>query len=315
MARTGRTDNVEKERLRGPPQVLASKVGFVARGRNFTPRQVAIIQHIVHKYCQEGRTKISHRVCRALRWRQPNGAPKDMACREVLRKLDAAGLIVLPPPKWGGAVWPSPQSVPVGDVEHTQIRQLRFGAVTLDRVRSKFDPKAKLWNSLVTEHHYLHSSRLVGRQLKYIFYHADRPIACFGWGDAAWSLASRDEWIGWTQRQLARRRHLIVSNVRFLILPWVHVPNLASHLIARCTRELLHDWEETYGYRPVLLETFVDIARFSGTCYRAANWTPIGTTAGYAKTGPAHHNSQPPKLLFMYSTSGNFRAVLRGQRI
>jgi hypothetical protein len=295
-----------------PGSGIAGARGYRARGRPFTARQLLLIKDIVKRYFPEGRTRISFRVCSALRWRQRNGAPKDMACREVLRRLDAAGLLDLPPAKWGGAVWCHTTRKSSANVVTDSIMDLDFHAVEVHRICSKSDPKAALWNSLVTEHHYLHSSRLVGRHLKYLYFWGDRPIACFGWGDAAWSVACREKWIGWTQRQIAQRRHLIVSNGRFLILPWVHVPNLASHLIARCTAALVRDWEEVYGYRPVLLETFVDISRFSGTCYRAANWSAVGNTSGYAKTGGTHHNSQLPKLLLMYPTARDFRKLLRG---
>jgi len=114
--------------------------------------------------------------------------------------------------------------------------------------------------------------------------------------------------------QRSRRRHLVVNNVRFLILPWVRVPNLASFILARSGEAVLRDWQTAYGFQPALLETFVDTGRFLGTCYRAANWIEAGATAGYSKTGSAHHNSQTPKTLFVYPTRHDFREVLKGQR-
>lgn len=287
--------------------------GFEARGRRFTPRQLKIIARIVSTYSQESRTRISQRICRAIRWRQPNGQLKDMACREVLRKLNEIGFIELPAPRAAGARWIRSKGRAAPVIDQSPITALRFGETTLIRVPSKSDPLASLWNSLVEHYHYLGSSRIVGRQIKYLAFLHDRPIACFGWSDAAWAVRCRDQWIGWTQQQRERNRHRVVNNARFLILPWIRVPNLASFLIARCTDAAIRDWGDIYGYRPLLLETFVDADRFTGTCYRAANWTELGQTSGYAKFGASHHNSQQPKLLLVYPTSPEFRSRLRGR--
>ncbi len=300
------------------PQTSARRVcaqGFHARGRFFTPKQIARIKTIVDRYSAEGRTRISQRVCRALRWRQANGELKDMACREVLRRLDDLGVIDLPAPKWGGAKWPPREEnqQPCSKEKAVAISSLSFSEIELVCIASKRDPLAALWNSLVDQHHYLHSSRIVGRQLKYIAFYAETPIACMGWGDCAWAQAARDRWIGWSEGQRSRKRHLVINNCRFLILPHVKVPNLASWLIARCTSAAIRDWNEQYSIRPILLETFVDSQRFAGTCYRAANWLAVGTTSGYAKVGNSHHNSQTPKLVFAYPTTQRFRKLLKGR--
>jgi hypothetical protein len=288
---------------------LSQDGSFRSRGRLFTPRQIEIISSIVERHFDEGRTKISQRVCRTLRWRQANGRLKEVACREVLLKMEMAGLIRLPPRLCHGAIWKSPSLLETYKGDTTLLTSLDFRTVHLDNVRQK--EQADLWNSLVNTYHYLHSSRIVGRQIKYLAYAGARPIACLGWGEAAWTLKARDEWIGWTPTQMTRHRHLMINNVRFLILPWIRVPNLASHLIAKCSEAVLNDWEASSGFRPVLLETFVDIQRFSGTCYRASNWIELGVTAGYAKVGGSHHNSQMPKAIFVYPTSKDCRKILR----
>jgi hypothetical protein len=287
--------------------------GFYARGRRFTPIQIAQIEEIVARHYVDGRTRLSERVCRALRWRQRNGRLKDMACREVLRKLDDLGVITLPPPKWGGATWCSAEPRLASGIDQTPITSLNFEEIDLVRVTSKLDLRSSLWNKLVDQYHYLHSSRIVGRQIKYIAFHNSRPVACLGWSDCAWAQKARDAWIGWSADQRSRNRDRLINNSRFLILPWVRVPNFASWIIARCSSVVISDWAQQYSTEPVLLETFVDAERFLGTCYRAANWTAVGTTAGYAKVGNSHHNSQLPKYVFVYAVTRHFRDILKGR--
>lgn len=281
-----------------------------ARGRRFTRRQMQRIAEIVDRHYYEGRTQISYRVCRALHWKQPNGRLKDVACREVLRKFHQLGIVSLPPPRSGGAVWKPSNSSVRYTVKHSPITSLTFTRIELRKVESRGD--IRLWNSLVSTFHYLGSSRIVGRQLKYIALVNGQPIACLGWGDCSWALSPRDNWIGWTEQQRAKQRERIINNVRFLILPWIKLPNLASHLLGKCSQRVAVDWQEKYAVLPVLLETYVDPAYFSGTCYRAANWREIGMTAGYAKAGDSHHNSQTPKILFVYPLTDDFQQILTG---
>ena len=285
---------------------------LLARGRGFTHRQVERIAAIVSARFGEGRTRLSRRICRALNWRQPNGALKDMACREVLRRLEVLKLIRLPPAKTRGGVWPEkPERAPFLQSRRV-IRGLDF-----ERLRIHFvcDAKSRrLWNSLVLGFHYIGSARMVGRQAKYLVYCGRRPVACFGWADAAWELRARDRWIGWSPRVRCKKRRFVISNARFLILPWVQVPNLASHLLARVSALVVKDWDAIYGVRPVLLETFVDPRYFQGTSYRAANWIELGATSGFAKCGTSHHNSRTPKILFIYPTTRHARRFLSGER-
>ena len=306
----------EQDRQRSIRAARIRKEGLHARGRYFTPKQIDHITRVVAKYSAEGRTKLSERICQVLRWYQPNGALKDMACREVLRQLDSAGVIALPAPKWGGAKWANYSNPKTLDSLPPTITSVDFARVNIRRVESKMHSDAPLWNSLVSQHHYLHSSRIVGRQLKYIASYDDAPIACLGWGDCAWSQSARDSWIGWSADQRTHNRHLVINNCRFLILPWVKIPNLASFLIARCSALAVRDWHQQYSVSPLLLETFVDSHRFLGTCYRAANWVEVGRTSGFAKVGNSHHNSQSPKLVFLFPLKSSFRAGLsrRGNR-
>ncbi|MBI4232612.1 DUF4338 domain-containing protein [Candidatus Peregrinibacteria bacterium] len=286
--------------------------GFKARGRSFTPTQIQKIIQIVECYSNSTRTEISQKVCRALRWRQPNGRLKEVACREVLRKLEYAGIIKLPKPRGLGAIWKNDFNYGGYAGDTSIVASIDFKELNFKLAKTK--KEIGLWNTLVKNYHYLHTSRIVGRQLKYTVFFNDMPVACLGWGDAAWNVQCRDEWIGWTSRQIPRRRHLIVNNVRFLILPWIKTPNLASHLLAKCGNLVQYDWNNIYKIEPVLLESFVDIQYYSGVCYKATNWIKLGLSAGYAKVGAYHHNSQKPKALFVYPLTKYFRNRLKGRR-
>lgn len=295
-------------KIKGEDEILY----FRARGRVFTPSQIDKIRKTVDRYPLETRTKISQRVCRSLRWKQPNGRLKDVACREVLRKLDQERVITLPKPKGRGAVWKKPPKLIEYNGDQSTLESLDFRKIEFKLANSKNE--LNLWDLLVKKYHYLDSSRIVGRQLKYLIFFDDRPIACLGWGDSSWNIRCREEWIGWTKKQLTKNRHLIINNVRFLILPWVQVPNLASYILSNCSHMARNDWEKKYGFQPVLLESYVDINKFRGICYKASNWVDIGRSSGYAKVGSFHHNSQTPKALFVFPLDRKFRKILLGKR-
>jgi hypothetical protein len=163
---------------------------------------------------------------------------------------------------------------------------------------------SRLWRELISRYHYLGDRVPVGATLRYFVRSAQRPeqvLACLGWTSAAWKLAARDRWIGWSEAQRRQALPYIVNNSRFLMLPWVHVPGLASAILARCARQLPQDWAQRYGYRPLLLETLVDPARFRGTCYRAANWIPLGRTQGRGRMDRAHVlTGHAPKEVYVY---------------
>lgn len=288
---------------------LTEEPYFRARGRNFTKSDIALISNIVRYNHELGRTKISELVCQALKWQQPNGRLKDIACREALRYLEAAGYISLPPQKTKGAVWKKNIYINNEAGSLKKIRRLSFSNIEAKKINNQ--KEKNLWNELVEKYHYLHSSRLVGRQIKYIFYYDGKPIACMGWGDAAWRIKARDHWIGWNEVDINKNLKLIINNVRFLILPWVKVQNLASHLLAKCANNVANDWQYKYGIKPVLLETFVDTTKYHGTCYLAANWIDIGKTSGYAKVGAGHHNSQTIKTVFVCPLNKRFRHNLK----
>jgi hypothetical protein len=168
---------------------------------------------------------------------------------------------------------------------------------------------SSLWNELIERYHYLGYDPLPGAQMRYFVVAGGRMLAALGFGASAWKVAPRDRFIGWSHEQRSANLNLIVNNARFLILPWVRSPNLASRVLSAVARTLPRDWERRYGYCPVLLETFVE-ERFRGTCYRAANWICVGRTQGRGKLDRKHRAALPKKLIFLYPLRRDFRAAL-----
>ena len=285
---------------------------MVLRGRRFTYGGLRTIIFSVAAHYSEGRTKISQVVCRRLNWRQPNGWLKDRACRDVLVKLERLGLIVLPRPLDGytskrqsakqaaRAFRPPPGA---NDTVTTMPRTLKF-------IWAKGNAKELLWNALVERHHYLGYGVQVGRCLKYLIKGDGQLVGAISFSSPAWDLAVRSDLMSRLQLNNAQVRDLVINNTRFLLLPGVRVPHLASRVLAAALKQVVADWTSYYAIRPVLAETFVEPKRFDGTSYRAANWIQLGFTSGYAKVGSSHHNSQEPKAIFVYGLSRRLRRVL-----
>jgi hypothetical protein len=167
-----------------------------------------------------------------------------------------------------------------------------------------------LWNEYVDRYHYLGHRLVVGPRIRYFVEVRGQPVACLAFGGAAWKVEPRDRWIGWTHEQRERSLLYIINNVRFLILPWFRVKNLASHILSLAARRVPDDWEERYGYRPVLMETFVQADRHVGTCYKAANWILVGETKGRGKMDRENRPRLPKKLVYVYPLTRDFRARL-----
>ena len=235
-----------------------------------------------------------------------------MSARVALVRLQAKGLIQLPAPRNGngnGKAWRpnGGELVPMQGLE-SSLSALR--PIDLELVREP--EQSRLWNRLIAKYHYLGHSNLPGAQLRYLIYGSKRLLGAIGFGAAAWSLALRDQFIGWSALQRQRSLHLVLNTARFLILPSVGVPHLASHVLARCARQLPADFETRYGWRPVLLETFVQ-APYAGTCYRAAQWIYLGQTRGRGKKGPhplAGATPVPLKDLWVCPLVRHFRRTL-----
>jgi hypothetical protein len=275
---------------------------LILRGRSIASQDLELIRSVVHQYWEQGRTFISKELCRVWNWHQPNGALKDMACRELLRRLEHKGLISLPPKKRR-----SLQELP-HETDPLTGRLKEFLPIDLRMVRGS--SQEALHNTLIHQYHYLGYRQIVGPCLKYMAYIRERPIACLSWGGAAWKVACRDQFISWSPSTRSNNLFLIVNNTRFLIFPWVRIPYLASHLLSQCIKVLASDWYRWYHYAPVLLETFVDSERFFGTSYRAANWLWVGRTQGRGKNDRDHQSVLSVKEVFLYPLKKAFREIL-----
>jgi hypothetical protein len=282
------------------------------RKRTISDSDIKEIQDTVHEHWTKGRKEISRVLCRQWQWFQPNGRLKDMACREILLTLKRKGLITLPPPLHNANNHKRNKTIIKIDIDQTPLEQKlsALPPVKLKMVRST--EAQPLYNSLVHYHHYLGYRQIVGNHLKYIAYIGDRPAACLGWGSAAWSVKSSDDFIGWDKKTKEQHLHGVANNTRFLVLPWVKIKCLASKILALNARRICEDWLQTYNYPLYLLETFVEKDRFKGTCYKAANWIKVGQTKGIAKSGHDHRLHGNIKDVLVYPLTKGFRKKLMG---
>jgi len=282
------------------------------RRRTITEADLESIQIIVNDHWDKGRTPISQILCQKWNWTQPNGQLKDMACREVLLTLNRKGLLKLPPRKTSAHNEKRNRSIPLVEVDqsHVNCKLADLPPVELKMVRNtKLEP---LYNSLIQEHHYLSYRQIVGNHLKYVAFVGNRPVACLSWGSAAWSVKSRDAFIGWDKKTKEQRLHFVANNTRFLVPSWVRVKCLASKVLSMNIKRISEDWIKVYHHPLYLLETFVDQNRFKGTCYKAANWIRVGQTKGTAKCGHNHLVHGKIKDVLLYPLAKGFRKKLMG---
>jgi hypothetical protein len=280
---------------------------FKYRGQAVTGKNIAFIKQLITANPNDSRRVLSKKLCLAWNWVQPNGALRDMVCRGLMLELDRAGHIRLPAKKFSPhnpfINRKKPAAIKIDqtpiDAALTSIQPLEFRQVR--RTCSE-----KLFNSLIEHHHYLGYCHPVGEQLKYIIFSQQRPIACFGWSSAPRHIGCRDRFIGWSANSRKKRIHLMAYNTRFLILPWVRIPYLASHILAQMAKVLPADWQRVYNHRVYYLETFVDKQRFKGSCYKAANWIYLGDTTGRGKNAPSKKPNRSIKAVFGYPLSRDF---------
>ena len=257
------------------------------RHRVITDEDLVFIRKLIADHPDASRRNLSERLCEAWNWVQANGALRDMVCRGLMLMLHRRGLIELPPVR---RVIRNPfleRSAPVAvTVDEAPLSTSLAELGTLEVRQVRRTPDEAMFNALMHEHHYLGYTQPVGEHLKYMVFAAGRPIACMAWSSAPRHLGSRDRFIGWTAQARLANIALLAYNTRFLILPWVTVPHLASHLLGRIAKRLSVDWQAVYAHPIYFLETFIDPQRFRGTCYRAANWTLLGVTTGRGRTHP-----------------------------
>lgn len=283
------------------------------RGREIRAAELSFLQQLIAENPSLSRRALSGRVCLAWGWLQPNGQPCDMVCRSLMLRLHRAGHITLPPPRCR----------PLNNaITHRRVRKLidldttpiagslaSVGPLEIRLVRRK--EGEALFGQLLQQHHYLGYSRPVGEHLKYLVFAGERPVACLAWSSAPLQLNLRDQLVGAPKQDYRHNLHLIAYNSRYLILPWVLVPHLASHLLARLARQISADWQELYAHPIHLLESFVDIERFRGTCYRAANWRCLGRSRGRGTKSKSTNPDVSIKELWVYPLRKDFRERLR----
>ena len=288
---------------------------LVIRRRVIEPADVVLIRQLIVAEGAQGRSHLSNRLCELWDWRQANGRYRQIACRDLLRRLEAKGLIQLPPPLKAARR--------AGYRNTTRLPEL-WDAVALAGPLAQFRPhlqlrlvhdaaEARVYAGLIGAYHYLGYQQAAGAQLKYLVWYADRPIAGLSFGPAAWKVASRDRYIGWSAPARKARLAGVVNNDRFLIVPGIDIRHLASYVLGWTLRRLRADWRRIYGQDLALAETFIEADRFDGCAYAAANWVCVGQTQGRGRNDRAFAQALPVKTVWVYPLRADFRTVLSQQ--
>ena len=289
-------------------------IELIIQGRRVSSEELAQVRTWLTEHPAWHRTRLSRELCALWGWRNEAGQLKDMACRTLLLKLQARGLIQLP----------ARQHVPVNglrnrhpvDIPHDNT-PLEVSLQSLQPLRvepvSSGSTQSRLFQVLLHRYHYLSHHNCVGENLRYLVCDRQgRPLACLLFGSAAWKCRPRDTFIGWNESQRQQRLQWLTNNTRFLVLPWVRISHLASHILSLTTRRLSSDWQRKYGHPIHLLETFVESHRFRGTCYRAAGWISVGHTTGRGRNSPTQAPQGPTKEVLLQPLHPDFRGQLLG---
>lgn len=286
-------------------------------GRIFTEGELDDVRETVELFPQLSYTELAFTICEGLEWFTANGEYKIASCKSLLKKLESEGQIILPEkqsPKERRTekVYPGSQTEPGEDLYGgvSDIAPIWLKAAATKESR-------QLWNEYMERYHPLGYKRPFGAYQRYFIVgktqEGSRYLGEMLFSASAWALADRDQWIGWKEADRSQRLNLIVNNTRFLIFPWVKVKNLASHVLALAAKQIPSDWQDRYGYAPVLLETFVDTELYKGTCYRAANWIEVGQTAGRGRMDRYSQYPSSPKRIYMYPLRKDFKDILRAK--
>lgn len=288
--------------------------GVRAFGRSFASEEIELIRQVVTSCGGLSRTELASTVCELLDWHRVNGGLKTIECRRLLDDLEARGLVKLPALRSTKPRGARTRVKPTGWCEQAISGELNeLGALRVELVRTAAE--RELWRELIERYHYLGHRVPFGAYLRYLI-RASEPavvVGCIQFSSPAWRLAARDRWIGWSDTQRAANLQQVICNSRFLVLPSVRVRNLASRALSVALREVTREWPEHYGVRPVLVETLVEQGRFSGTCYRAANWSEVGVSAGRGRMDREHRrHGASPKRVFVHSIDRRWRQRLCG---
>jgi len=282
------------------------------RGRAISAEELDFIRDLIAQHPQASRWRLSKLLCEAWDWRHANGSLRDVYARGFMLALHRGEHITLPERKQPPRKHPGQRRQPATDilVDRRPIRAAlsELEALRFRQVRRRGEEP--IFDGLIESYHYLGYTQPVGEHLKYLVYAGDRPVACLAWSSVPWHMGPRDRFIGWRPAVRRRNLHLLAYNTRFLILPWVQVRHLASHVLGRMARRLSADWEALYGHPIYYLETFVDRERFAGTCYRAANWQCLGQTTGRGIKDKVHKVTLSIKDVLGYPLRKDFRRKL-----
>jgi len=283
----------------------------IIQGREIARSDIELVRQLISTNPSWGRTRLSKELCMLWDWKNSGGRLKDMACRSLLLKLQKQKLLTLPAPK--NKANNDKRNSSTRLVLHSslaisaKLKDLSPVQIKLVEDRSELD----LFKCFLSLYHYLGFSGTVGENLKYMVYDSSgRPLACLLFGSAAWACGPRDDFIGWNREKRSKNLSLTTNNTRFLILPWVSVKYLASHILSKVIKQIKDDWTAKYGHRIYLLETFVERDRFRGTCYKASNWTRAGMTKGRSRNDRYSTMKVPVKDIYLYPLTKGFRKVL-----
>ena len=273
-------------------------------GRDFTSQEIHWINGQVQTCPDLNRVKLSKQFCQQFDWTMPGGGLKQMSCRVALLRLEKSGLIRLPAVQKKGSRTTSIVCSKKGDPQPAICIDAGHIELCLEVVKRKTAP---FFNELIQRYHYLGYSRMCGAQMRFFVRAGTHLVGLLGFSAAAWRVAGRDEFIGWSDGQRKMHLHRVVNNSRFLILPWVESKNLASRILSHAARHLPDLWQQRYGYKPFLLETFVEKQRFTGTCYKAANWIRVGDTLGRGKWDRSNQFAKPIKSIWLYPLDRRYK--------
>jgi hypothetical protein len=303
-----------KHRAMTNPSNLTESSQIFLSGRYFTAQEIQDIQETIES-CGLSWTELVQTVCEHLGWVTPAGRNKADSCSKALRKLEAQGLVKLPARQERAAGKEKRVEVGAGTDREAEMAGTVRDLEPVEVVPVLGREAIGLWNEYIERYHGLGYKRPFGAHQRYFIVDGSRRrLGCLLFASSAWALSERDEWIGWSERDRAQRLNWVVANTRFLIFPWVRVRNLASAALSRVAARIGRDWQERYGYAPVLLETFVEAERYRGTCYQAANWIRLGMTAGRGRMDRHKRYALTPKIIYVYPLRRDFRMILRGDK-
>ena len=293
---------------------MENKIIREFKGRKFSIEDIELTKEIVGTYRNLSRNELAATVCELIGWLMPNGNPKTSQGLAFLKELEKAGEITLPEKrKYTKPDAPKSKEARILNTEWINTEEIQeCKGIRLEIVRP--GEALKQWRAYVGQYHILGDPQVNGSRIRYTLKSDDRDLGCMLFSGASWALAPRDNWIGWTAEERKERLDLIVNQSRFLILPWVRVKNLASRALALAAKQIQGDWLAEYCYAPVLMETFVDISQYKGTCYKAANWIYLGETQGRGRNDRYWERKLTKKAIYTYALQRDFREVLKGEK-